>query len=127
MKTIGLFFLIALFFACTSQREMATEKRGRLGIQDSARYELVVFDTGFDYWIAANKNRVPVYSDDYYQTANDLLAMEWNRRYAMGDRNVQSYINYHRGYDYGFDFNYKLFMYFKFWEEENKTTLVPGF
>ena len=91
--------MLALFFSCASQKEVAQNKKGRCAIKDSAQYELIVFDSGFDFW---------------------------NRRYAAGDPRINSYIDYSLNRDYGFDFNYKLYMYFRFFEDTNRIKLIPG-
>ncbi len=127
MKTIGfLFVAAALLFSCTSQKNISTDRTGRLGVKDSTEYELIVFDTGFDFWLASNKARIGEYSNDYYRAANHRYALEWNRRYSAGDRRINSYVDYNMQTDYGFDFNYKLYMYFRYFEETNRTKLVPG-
>lgn len=127
MKQI-LFILTAIVcFACTSQKQIVNEKIGRLGIKDSTKYELIVFDIGFDSWKVSHNFRYGEYSDTYYSTANNQYAIEWNRRYAAGDRRINSYIDYNTTTDYGLDFNRELFMYFKYWEESNRTKLIPGF
>lgn len=125
MKALGILVLTALFFSCASQQNM-TNKTGRLGIKDSTRYELIVFDPGFDYWMATHKSIVNQHNNEYYQFTNYRYAQEWNRRYASGDPRVNSYIDYSMRIDYGFDFNYKLYMYFKFFEDTNKVKLIPG-
>ena len=76
--------------------------------------------------MATHKSIVNQYSNEYYQFTNYRYAQEWNRRYASGDPRVNSYIDYSMRIDYGFDFNYKLYMYFKFFEDTNKIKLIPG-
>ena len=56
---------------------------------------------------------------------NNLYAQEWNRRYTTGDRRIESYIDYNPLTNYGFEFNYKLFMFFKYFEETNRVKLAP--
>ncbi len=126
MKTVGFLLFIGLFISCASQKNISDDKTGRLGIKDSTEYELIIFDTGFDFWLASNKIRIGTYSNDYYQSTNYRYALEWNRRYSTGDRIINSYIDYNLQTDYGFDFNYKLYMYFRYFEETNKTKLIPG-
>ena len=92
MRIFGLLLMLALFFSCASQKEVAQKKKGRCAIKDSAQYELIV----------------------------------WNRRYAAGDPRINSYIDYSLNRDYGFDFNYKLYMYFRFFEDTNRIKLIPG-
>ena len=126
MKIFGLLFLLALFFSCASQKEVAQNKKGRSAIKDSAQYELIVFDSGFDFWLASHQSVAHQHSESYYQSMNHQYAIEWNRRYAAGDPRINSYIDYSLNRNYGFDFNYKLYMYFKFFEDTNRMQLIPG-
>jgi hypothetical protein len=57
---------------------------------------------------------------------NRLYADEWNRRYAKGDRRFDSYLSYDPFADYDFEFSYRLFMYFKYFEEVNRLKILPG-
>ena len=41
-----------------------------------------------------------------------------------GDPRINSYIDYSLNRDYGFDFNYKLYMYFRFFEDTNRIKLI---
>ncbi len=126
MKTFGLFLLLALFISCMSQKEIAQDKKGRCAIKDSAQYELIVFDSGFDFWLSSHQVLATRHSNEYYQSMNYQYANEWNRRYASGDPQINSYIDYSINKNYGFEFNYKLYMYFRFFEDTNRTKLVPG-
>ena len=116
MKIFGLLFLLALFFSCASQKEVAQNKKGRCAIKDSAQYELIVFDSGFDFWLASHQSVAHQHSESYYQSMNHQYAIEW----------INSYIDYSLNRNYGFDFNYKLYMYFKFFEDTNRMQLIPG-
>ena len=126
MKIFGLLLMLALFFSCASQKEVVQNKKGRCAIKDSAQYELIVFDSGFDFWLASHQNVASQHSESYYQSMNHQYAIEWNRRYAAGDPRINSYIDYSLNRDYGFDFNYKLYMYFRFFEDTNRIKLIPG-
>ena len=126
MRIFGLLLMLALFFSCASQKEVAQNKKGRCAIKDSTQYELIVFDSGFDFWLASQQSVASQHSESYYQSMNHLYAIEWNRRYAAGDPRINSYIDYSLNRDYGFDFNYKLYMYFRFFEDTNRIKLIPG-
>ena len=126
MRIFGLLLMLALFFSCASQKEVAQNKKGRCAIKDSAQYELIVFDSGFDFWLASHQNVASPHSESYYPRMNHQYAIEWNRRYAAGDPRINSYIDYSLNRDYGFDFNYKLYMYFRFFEDTNRIKLIPG-
>jgi len=64
-------------------------------VQERAEeYDLVVFDSGFDYWLRTNPVSVDYYSNDYLQSMNIRYVQEWNRRYLRGDRRIESYVDY---------------------------------
>ena len=91
---------------------------------DSVEYELIIIDPGFDTWLLTKPSK-EYYSQNYYEQKNRLYVMEWNYRYMAGkDRGkYETYIDYLPGIDYGLDLNYKLFYYFKYFEETNNIML----
>ncbi len=125
--------IMVLIFSCgVTRREVKDFPTGRMvikdtsAVKDSTEYELIVFDPGFDYWLASKSFYKHMYSNEYLQSINYQYAIEWNRRYSSGDRSIESYIDYNPSTKYDFEFNYKLFMYFLYFEESNKVTLIPG-
>lgn len=124
--------ILALIFSCGVQRGATTPGNGGLAIkdtisaQDSLEYELIVFDSAFEYWLTTRSFNKSQYSNQYLKNTNRLYADEWNRRYARGDRRFDSYLSYDPFADYDFEFSYRLFMYFKYFEEVNRLKLLPG-
>jgi hypothetical protein len=92
---------------------------------DSVKYELIIIDPGFDTWLQTKPSK-EYYSQNYYEQKNRLYVMEWNYRYMAGkDRGkYETYIDYLPGIDYGLELNYKLFYYFKYFEETNNIMLI---
>jgi hypothetical protein len=92
---------------------------------DSVKYELIIIDPGFDTWLLTKPSK-EYYSQNYYEQKNRLYVMEWNYRYMSGkDRGkYETYIDYLPGIDYGLELNYKLFYYFKYFEETNNIMLI---
>ena len=137
MKKIIQFAIAAIILATVlscgvSQREVKDSRTGRVGIRDTAsvkdstEYERIVFDPGFDYWLASKSFYKNQYSNEHLQMLNHQYSLEWNRRYSSGDRLIESYIDYSPLTKYDFEFNYKLYMYFRYFEESNKIELIPG-
>lgn len=134
MKTIvkvsALVFLSVLVLSCVIQRGTNGSRTGKLDIKDttsvkdSTEYELIVFDSGFDYWFESHCFSKSQYSNEYLQSMNNQYAREWNRRFSVGDRRIESNIDYYMTINYDFEFNYKLFMYFKYFEETNRIKLL---
>lgn len=131
VKVILILILPLLIFSCATQREINSNGSGRLilrdtsQVKDSLEYELIVFDPGFDFWLSSNSFQKNQYSNAYLQSMNNLYVTEWNRRYSLGSRLIESYIDYSPFNEYDFELNYKLFMYFKYFEESNRIKLLP--
>ena len=131
VKIVGVLILPLLIFSCAIQRETTNNGVGRLAlrdtsqVKDSLEYELIVFDQGFDFWLSSRSFQKNQYSNSYLQSMNNLYVAEWNRRYSMGNRLIESYIDYNPFNDYDFELNYKLYMYFKYFEESNRVKLLP--
>lgn len=129
----GIILVLILLFSCgITHRELRDSRNGRIGIRDTTsvkdtvEYELIVFDPGFDYWLASKSFYKSQYTNQHLQMLNQQYSLEWNRRYASGDRLIESYVDYNPMTKYDFEFNYKLYMYFRYFEESNRIELIPG-
>src|SRR3989339_1174439 len=123
--------IVALIISCGVQRGAASKSGGltikdTLSAQDSLEYELVVFDSAFEYWLETRSFNKSQYSNQYLKNRNRLYADEWDRRYAIVDRRFDSYLSYDPFANYDFEFSYRLFMYFKYFEEVNRLKILPG-
>ena len=78
-------------------------------------YELIVIDPGFDSWYELKKSPANYKMEEYYKHWNQRYSIEWNILFRRGDKNVDSDIDYRIDIDYGFEFQHKLYFYFKFW------------
>jgi hypothetical protein len=133
MKKTVLFTLIILAIFQTDgfsqkKRDKLRVKADTLAVNDSLEYELIILDPGFDSWLATKPSKA-FYSNEYYETRNRLYVSEWNQRYMSNRRNsgiYETYIDYNFNTDYGLDLNYKLYYYFKFFEETNHIRLIPS-
>ena len=92
---------------------------------DSLEYRLIVLDPGFETWLIT-KPPMNFYSNDYYNMKNRLYVSEWNLRYMTLNQTglYDNYIDYNPGIDYGIEINYKLYYYFRYFEETNHLTLL---
>ena len=92
---------------------------------DSLEYRIIIMDPGFDTWLL-NKPPMNFYTNDYYVTKNRLYVAEWNLRYmtANNDGLYQNSIDYNPRIEYGIDINYKLYYYFRYFEETNHISLL---
>ena len=98
-----------------------------VGASDSVEYELIVLDPGYESFLFTQP-QMEYYSQPYYENWNSRYVMEWNYRYMQpivhGDI-YEVYIDYRADIDYGLELNYRLFYYFRFFEKENGTDLLP--
>ena len=120
-------FLVAIHTNSNSQkRNIRNNKDADNVLVDSVEYKLIIFDPGFETWLAMQPSK-NFYSKQYYEQRNRLYTMEWNHRYVTSFSNrYETYIDYDPDTDYGLDLNYKLYYYFKYFEETNKVKLYPS-
>jgi Family of unknown function (DUF6146) len=123
-------FLMLAFLVAIQTVGFSQKKKQRGGIKadtisvDSLEYRLIILDPGFETWLFS-KPPESFYSNDYYAQKNRFYVTEWNQRY-MSDKNglYDNYIDYKPGIDYGIDLNYKLYYYFRYFEEKNNVHLL---
>lgn len=131
MKKLFLLILAVFVFATISsaQKEEKIQKKKSLQVRakvekDSTEYDLLVFDIGFDSWFIMHDNESEKRLLSYYELKNKLYVIAWNDLYRRHNRLIDCYIDYNSSIKYGFDLNYKLYMYFKYFEEKNKIKLI---
>jgi len=93
---------------------------------DSVEYKLIVFDPGFESWLVTQPS-ASFHSKGYYEMKNRLYVNEWNYRYEHELRYGNLYenrIEYYPDVDYGLDLNYRLYYFFRYFEEQNKIRLI---
>jgi len=92
---------------------------------DSLEYRLIIMDPGFETWLATKPEK-DFYSNEYYAQKNRFYVTEWNQRYVNSRYKglYDTYIDYNLNTDYGLDINYKLYYYFKYFEETNHVKLL---
>jgi hypothetical protein len=130
MKKTVLIIIAILMAICTDG--LSQNKKDRIKVKsdtiavDSVEYELIILDSGFEIWLATKPSK-EFYSKEYYEQKNRLYVSEWNQRYlTSGNKGLyESYIDYDFTIDYGVDLNYKLYYYFRYFEETNKIKLYP--
>ena len=96
-------------------------------VSDSVEYELIVMDPGYEAFLLTQPH-MEYHSQRYYEMWNSRYVMEWNFRHgqplAYGDI-YETYIDYRDDIDYGLELNYRLYYYFRFFEQENGVDLLP--
>jgi hypothetical protein len=131
MKKI-LFFAGILFLVIPLSLK-AQDKKDNLKVvkdtitADSTEYELVVLDPGFETWLLTKP--MNMHSESYYESHNRIYVSEWNSRYMNPGLHrdlYETFIDYRPEIHYGLEFNYRLYYYFKYFEEVNGIDLIPG-
>ncbi|MEE4198972.1 MAG: DUF6146 family protein [Bacteroidales bacterium] len=131
MKKLLCLTLLMVGFLTTDHIFAQEEKQEVSGIEinseDSIEYELLIFDPGFDNYLATVPHPKDHYSNDYYRNWNIQYCSEWNKRhqnpFKYGDF-YETHIDYDPSVDYGIDFNYKLYYYFQYIEDKYGIVLI---
>lgn len=121
--------IVVTLFICSGvsvlgQETDSKEQDKEIKIEKKTEYELIVIDPGFEGWYSVRNVKAKHKSEAYYKNWNHRYAIEWNRLYRNGARNIDSDIDYDVNADYGFELNHKLYYYFLFWEETNGKKLI---
>ena len=127
-KTVGviLVILVAIQSVGLSQEKIYREQiKADTVSADSMEYRLIIMDPGFDSWLATKPSK-DFYSNEYYAQKNRLYVAEWNQMYLTSHNNdlYDNYIDYKPNTDYGIDINYRLYYYFRYFEEKNHIKLL---
>lgn len=130
MKNTFLFLLTFLtvsviISSCGVNKQIQSENKLEIAnSKDSTEYELIIFDPNFDTWLLTQPTSINNYSNEYLRSKNFTYVMSWNNRYTKGDHRFSTYIDYDLTVDYGLELNYRLFMYFKYFEQTNRVNLL---
>lgn len=123
--------LAGVLVACQSSKQVTAPDQAGVEIsaaeEDSVEYELIVFDPGFDTFLATQPYPKWYYSNEYYRNWNIQYSTEWNIRYNNPLQYGTFYetdIPYDASIDYGLDFNFTLYQYFQFVEKEYGIKLI---
>lgn len=119
MKTLWQLILLCsatLFFQCSSSKTASVQVT-----ESDNEYELVVFDVGFNSWLATQPS-IDMYSHAYLKTKNLTFVTEYNsrvnnRRYYGSDLYPQR-IEYSALENYDKELDYTLYNYFIYFQEK---------
>jgi len=127
-KNLFIIFAFGLFIACSSTKSINNQSKPEVTVsEDSTEYELIVMDPRFETFLASVPYSKEFYSNNYYRQWNIQYCVEWNIRHTnplrYGDF-YQSSIPYESNVDYGLDFNFRLYQYFQFIQQEYGIVLI---
>ena len=135
MKNLIVIISILLMIAACSGTQKASEQTAsstqvendtlRIA-NDSLDYEIIIFEPGFNSWLATQRPR-GYYSQSYLEQKNWRYIVTYNNRvissqYAASGLYPQQ-IDYQYDTDYGYEVNYLLFHYFLFFQKEYNQNL----
>ena len=102
-------------------------KDGVILITTKEKYEVIVFDAGYDGFLAMQKPK-EFYSESYLKGKNALMVNEWNYRYRLSRQYSPEIYEVNIDYDtntyYGLDVEYKLYMFLRLMEKEHNMSLI---
>ena len=94
---------------------------------DSLKYEVIIFELGFNAWLATQPQQ-GYFSQSSMEITNNLRVNEYNLRVQNPSKySIRLYpfrIDYDRRIDYGYEVNYLLHNYFLFFEQKYKQRLL---
>jgi hypothetical protein len=136
MKRITQLLILALLFvSCGSSKiisnntieaEIPEEDIVRIA-NDDLEYEIIIIEPGFNFWLASIARPEGYYSQNFMETRNQQMVIEWNNRVMQIQRYDQNLyelqIDYNSNTDYGYDVNYKLYNYFIYFQLTNNQKL----
>jgi len=96
---------------------------------DKTEYEIIIIEPGFNVWLSSIAKPEGYYSQNFLETRNQIMVLEWNNRVLQPLRyNPNLYeqqIDYSRQVDYGYEVNYKLYNYFIYFQRKYNQRLGP--
>ncbi len=136
MKYILIFFgLVFFIYSCntpkttTNKEEIDPSEKVADTIRivnEELEYEIIIIDIGFDSWLVTQKP-IWYYSNSSLQIKNNIYVTEWNIRVNLPHQYdphlYELPIDYSPHIDYGKEVNYKLYMYFQFFQQKYKQKL----
>jgi hypothetical protein len=95
---------------------------------EKLEYEIIIIESGFESWLVTQKP-MWYYSEPTLEIKNYRYVNEWNNRVRQPNRYdprlYEQIIDYDPHIHYGLEVNYKLYMYFKFFEQKYHQRLTP--
>lgn len=127
LRVLLIIFTLLILATCgIAKKSVGTVQKVEVLAEDSLEYQLIIMDPKFETFLLMQPSS-GFYSQNYYQSWNQLYATEWNMRHSNPIRYgsfYQTAINYDSFTDYGLDLNYRLYNYFRFIEKEYGIRLV---
>lgn len=126
MKWLFVIFSFIVSVSCVSRKPIKNQidKKEHISLKSSEEegYDVVVFDSGYDIFLATKAFPLGYYTESFLHNKNIQLVREWNYRHSQSNRYNPSiyevYIDYDLDVRYGLEFEWKLFNFFMFIEDQ---------
>ena len=94
-------------------------------VEEETEYELIVLEPGYEAYLVT-QFPMEYYSENYYKTWNQQYVTEWNIRFLSGPHRelFENKIYYDLMTNYGMELEYRLYYFFRFFEDKYDITLV---
>lgn len=113
--------------SCSTQNQSSNIAQNITFEQDEEEYDLIVSDPDYEIYLKTIAQPMNHYSESFYLSKNQFYVIEWNLRHNNPLRynpNIYtSYISYDPNIEYGLNFEFKLYNFFKFVEWKYKISL----
>lgn len=90
-------------------------------------YEVVVLDAGYESFLATQQSK-EFFTESVLKGKNEIMVNEWNQRYRQPrhyDPSIYEVsIDYDRNVEYGLEFEYRLYMFFRFMEKQHGISMT---
>ena len=132
MKKLLPFLVILLItFSCTTSNTINNidNETNKMTFEpnEDGEYDIIVMDPQYDVYLKSVAPRKEMYSEDYYKQRNRNYVAIWNQRHMMPSvYNPNLYavsIDLDSRINYGYEFEYKLFNFFRFIESKYRVRL----
>ena len=127
---ITVLVVFILFYSCNSTKSTVDDNKqiptyianDTIKISnEKLEYEVLIIEIGFESWLVTQKP-ITFYSNNTLRIKNNLYVVEWNQRVLQPSIYnpvlYEQLIEYSPHIDYGIEVNYKLYMYFQYFQEK---------
>jgi hypothetical protein len=126
--------LLAIIGCGSSKSSVTTKDNSKAESKDTIRiandelhYEVIIIESGFDFWLNSTAYPRGFYSQKYLENKNYLYVTEWNIRVLQPQRYSPSLyemrIDYDPNIDYGYEVNYLIYNYMIYFQNKYKQKL----
>lgn len=123
---IFLWLIITMFavscFPLKENRDHQPKKELKIEPNEAGEYDIVVMDPGYELFLNSRAYPKGYFTESYLASRNRVLVNIWNQRHAAPQAynpNIyEVYIDYESTIEYGLTFQWKLFNFFMFVEDQ---------